>query len=365
MNFLDQTFFGNPVRTWALAGAAFTAVMVLLPTIRRLVIARVGKVPAEMRPPWVELVLLLITRTRPLWIFVAALYAGERVLDLPARVERISTGIIVVVAWMQAAVWGVAAIEFLLRNRQAKLSAEGAQRQSGSISVLMFVVRVVLFGLAGLLALDNLGINITALVAGLGIGGIAIALAVQTILGDLLASLSITLDKPFEEGDWLRIDDLEGTVEHIGVKSTRLRSVSGEQIVLSNADLLKSRVRNMGRMPERRALFQFGIAYETPPKKLAEVAHIVERVVEGVSGTRFEYCKLRQFGDSALQFEVAYFVPEPATARHKFLNIGDEVYRRIHAAFADHGIAFAYPTRTVVVRSTSGTPELTREGSGA
>ena len=366
MDFLDQTFFGNAVQTWALAIAAFTAVMVLLPTIRRLVIARVRRVRAEERPPWVELVLLLITRTRPLWIFVAALYAGERVLDLPDRVERISTGIIVVVAWLQAAVWGVAMIEFLLRNRQAKLSAEGAQRQSGSISVLMFAARMVLFALAILLALDNLGINITALVAGLGIGGIAIALAVQTILGDLLASLSITLDKPFEEGDWLRIDDLEGTVEHIGVKSTRLRSVSGEQIVLSNADLLKSRVRNMGRMPERRALFQFGVAYETPPGKLAEVAHLVGQAVEGVPGTRFEYCKLRGFGDSALQFEVVYFVPEPATARHKFLDIGDEVHRRIHAAFSEHAIAFAYPTRTVVVRSASGTPGLmTGEGSGA
>ena len=136
MDFLDQTFFGNPVRTWALAVAAFTAVMVLLPTIRRLVIARARRVSAEARPPLVELVLLLITRTRPLWIFVAALYAGERVLDLPDRVERISTGVIIVVAWLQAAVWGVAMIEFLLRNRQAKLSAEGAQRQSGSISVL-------------------------------------------------------------------------------------------------------------------------------------------------------------------------------------------------------------------------------------
>ena len=361
---LDQVFLGNPLRTWLLAAAAFVGVLLLLPLLRQFVIARVRRIRQEDRPPWADLVLLLITRTRRLWIFIAALYAAERLLDLPDHIERISSAVIIVVAWLQAAVWGVAMIEFLLRNRQAKLTAEGAQRQSGSISVLMFVARMVLFALALLLALDNLGINITALVAGLGIGGIAIALAVQTILGDLLASLSITLDKPFEEGDWLRIDDLEGTVEHIGVKSTRLRSVSGEQIVLSNADLLKSRVRNMGRMPERRALFQFGVAYETPPQKLAEVAHIVEKAISGVAGTRFEYCKLRQFGDSALQFEVVYFVPKPATARYKFLDIGDEVNRRIHAAFSEQGIAFAYPTRTVVVRGTTGAAGVTGAGAG-
>lgn len=352
MEMLDQVFLGNPLRSWAMAAAAFFGVLVLLPVIRGLVVARVRRVPKEARPPWAQLVLLLITRTRALWIFVAALYAAERFLDLPDRVEKISTTVIVVVAWLQAAVWGVAMIEFLLRKRQARLEAEGDTRQSGSVSVLMFVARIVLFALALLLALDNLGVNITALVAGLGIGGIAIALAVQTILGDLLASLSITLDKPFVEGDWLRIDDLEGTVEHIGVKSTRLRSVSGEQIVLSNADLLKSRVRNMGRMPERRAMFQLGVAYETTPSKLAEVSHIVEKAVVGVPGTRFEYCKMRGFGDSALQFEVVYFVPSPATARYKFIHIGDEVNRRIHAAFAEEGIAFAYPTRTVIVRGT-------------
>ena len=350
MGWLEEVFLGNTVRAWATAAAAAALVLVLLPVIRGLVIARVRRIRKEDRPPWAQLVLLLITRTRPLWIFVAALYAGERFLELPERIEKISTAVIVVVAWLQAAVWGVAMIEFMLRNRQARLEAEGDTRQSGSVSVLMFVARIVLFALALLLALDNLGVNITALVAGLGIGGIAIALAVQTILGDLLASLSITLDKPFVEGDWLRVDDIEGTVEHIGVKSTRVRSVSGEQVILSNADLLRSRVRNMGRMPERRALFQLGVAYETPPALLAEVPKIVEHAVAGVAGTRFEYCALRAFGESALQYEVVYFVPDPAKARYKFIGIGDEVNRRIHAGLTGRGIAFAYPTRTVIVR---------------
>jgi small-conductance mechanosensitive channel len=230
------------------------------------------------------------------------------------------------------------------------MAAAGEARQSGSMSVLLFVARVAIFALAVLLALDNLGVNITALVAGLGIGGIAIALAVQTVLGDLLASLSITLDKPFRVGDLLRLDDIEGTVEFIGVRSTRLRSVTGEQVIIANADLLKSRVRNLGRMPERRALFQLGVAYETPPEKLAAVSEIVQRAVESVAGTRFEYCALRHFGEHALGFEVVYFVPDWDNARLRFVEINDAVNRAIHAAFVAAGIAFAYPTRNVIVR---------------
>jgi len=182
--------------------------------------------------------------------------------------------------------------------------AAGELRQSGSMSVLLFVARVAIFALAVLLALDNLGVNITALVAGLGIGGIAIALAVQTVLGDLLASLSIAFDKPFQPGDLLRLDDIEGTVEHIGVRSTRLRSLSGEQIIIANADLLRSRLRNLGRMPERRMLFTVGVAYETPSAKLEQVSSIVEQAIGSVAGTSFEYCAFRTFGDSSLNFEI-------------------------------------------------------------
>ena len=171
-----------------------------------------------------------------------------------------------------------------------------------------------------------------------------------TILGDLLASLSIMLDKPFEVGVWLRIDDIEGTVEKIGVKSTRLRSFSGEQLVLSNADILSCRIRNMGRMPERRSLFTLGVTYETTPEKLQRVPSLVEEAISSVAGTRFEYCVFRQFGASALEFEIVYFVPNPADARFKFLKIVDAVNRRIHADFAVNGIEFSYPTQTVYVK---------------
>lgn len=350
LQWLDKVWLDNTISQWLIAGVAFLVCFFVLPAIRLFVMSRARQLAGRDMPPWIDLVLLLIKRTRRVFLVVVALYVGERFLSLPARVETVSTAVIVLTFWIQAALWGVAAAEFALKQRQERLLAAGEISQSGSMSVLLFVSRIAIFALAVLLALDNLGVNITALVAGLGIGGIAIALAVQTVLGDLLASLSIALDKPFRVGDLLRIDEIEGTVEFIGVRSTRLRSVTGEQVIIANADLLKNRLRNLGRMPERRMLFQIGVAYETPPEKLAAVSAVVQRAIESVEGTRFEYCALRQFGEYALNFEVVYFVPEWDQARLRFVAINDAVSRSIHSAFAAKGIAFAYPTRNVIIR---------------
>ena len=350
MEILTHVYFGNPLSDWLLAGTAFLFCFFVLPSIRIFVVARSRKWVSGEAPPWIQLVLALLTKTRRLFLIVVALYVGTRFLDLPQRAEDFVFALIVIASWIQAAIWGVATIEITLRQRQDRMIAAGELRQSGSMSVLLFVARVAIFALATLLALDNLGVNITALVAGLGIGGIAIALAVQTVLGDLLASLSITLDKPFRVGDLLRVDDIEGVVEFIGVRSTRIRSLSGEQVIIANADLLKTRLRNLGRMPERRMLFQIGVVYETSPERLAAVSDIVKRAVESVEGTRFEYCAFRTFGDSSLNFEVMYFVPNWDQARFRFIKINDEVNRAIHAAFAAEGISFAYPTRSVIVR---------------
>jgi len=341
---------GNSFGAWLLAIAAFLVCFFVLPALRAFVVSRSRQLRGGDTPASIELTLLLIARTHALFLWVVALWVGERFLELPARLEKISDTVMVLALWIQAALWAVAAAELLLRQRQERLLAEGEIRQSGSISMLLFLARGVIFSLAALLALDNLGVNITALVAGLGIGGIAIALAVQTILGDLLASLSITLDKPFRAGDLLKLDDIEGVVELIGLRSTRLRSVSGEQIIVANADLLKSRVRNLGRMPERRVLFRLGIAYETPPEAVARVGELVGKAVASVEGTRFEFCALLSFGESALGFEVMYFVPGWDEAPFRFVHINDAVNQAIHAALSAQGIRLAYPTRTVLLK---------------
>lgn len=366
MNFgelLQQTYLGNTLQAWGLALVAFLFTFTVLPLLRSVVMSQRNRIESLEPPVGVELALVLIARTGRVFLWVVALYVAERFLELTPRVERVSTAIIVVVVWLQVGFWGSAAANFALDRQRTRASASGDQSYQGSLGILGFIAKVAIFAVVALLALDNLGVNITALVAGLGIGGIAIALAVQTVLGDLMASLSITLDKPFVAGDTLRLDDIEGVVERIGVKSTRLRSVSGEQIVISNADLLKSRVRNLGRMPEQRALFTIGVTYETPRALLEQVPKIVEAAITSVPPSRFVHCAFRRFGDSALQFEVCYYVP--LADGPGYLKVVDAVNFRIHAAFEQHGVQFAYPTQTVLVRQSVNPAAAARSPDGA
>jgi small-conductance mechanosensitive channel len=206
---------------------------------------------------------------------------------------------------------------------------------------------MLIWSLLVLVALDNFGVNITALLAGLGVGGVAVALALQNVLGDLFASLSIALDKPFVVGDSLNIDAFIGKVEHIGIKTTRLRSESGEQIILSNADILKSRVRNYGRAPELRALATIRVPYSTPLEKLRAIPALLEGIVREQSQARFERCHLKTLSDSSLLFELTYFVRQPSV--NPLLDLQQAVNYRILDAFKGLGVDFAYPAQLVVL----------------
>ncbi|MDH7478761.1 MAG: mechanosensitive ion channel family protein, partial [Syntrophomonadaceae bacterium] len=200
-----------------------------------------------------------------------------------------------------------------------------------------------------LLILDNLGVKISALIAGLGIGGIAVALALQTILGDLFGSLTIVLDKPFVIGDFITIDDLSGTVEHIGLKSTRIRSLSGEMLIISNHDLLNSRIRNYQQMQERRVVLQIGVVYQTPHQKLAAIPDLIRQVIEAQEGVRFGRAHFKSYGTSALEFEVVYYILSPDY--DYFMDRQQKINLEILRRFEENQIAFAYPTQTLYVNS--------------
>jgi small-conductance mechanosensitive channel len=341
MQWLDSRFLGNTLLDWSLAAAVFAATMLLIPLLRGQVRARQATW-RDADNPTLELLAQMLGRTNRLVLISIALYFAEKLLLLPQRVDRVFNVVIVFGVALQAAIWSATALRFYIHRKQVRSGIHDAAARS-SVDVLMFVGQIIIWAVFALLALDNLGVNITALVAGMGVGGIAVALAVQTILGDLFGSLSIALDKPFVVGDNLRIDDVEGVVEHIGIKSTRLRSVSGEQIILSNADVLKSRVRNLGRMAERRVQFRLNIAYDTPADKIALVAVLVEQCVRSQPSARFVSCLLAQLGSYAQEFEVTYFVPAGPAIEHP--RIVDAVNRGIVERFAVAGIGFAYPTR--------------------
>jgi small-conductance mechanosensitive channel len=339
---LDYHFLGNTVLDWGLAGIAFLFTFLVIPFVRGRIRARRERWMDGRKSPALDLISLLIAKTSKLLLWVAALYFAEKILTLPAAIDRIFDVIIIVGVWIQVGIWATATLRFTIQRRSGTDAPPEA-----SVTILLFGAQILLWAVFVLLALDNLGVNITALVAGLGVGGVAVALAVQTVLGDLFGSLSIAFDKPFVVGDLLRIDGFEGTVEHIGLKSTRLRSVTGEQIIIANADVLKSRVRNLGRMSEKRFLFNLQVGYDTPPDKLDAIAAVVEKVVAGQPQSRFVQCLLNALGTYSIDFQVIYFVanrPEVPQAK-----INDEIYRGILRELAALGVTLAYPTQRLMV----------------
>ncbi len=209
------------------------------------------------------------------------------------------------------------------------------------------LARIGLWSILLLAVLDNFGVDVTALVTGLGIGGIAVALAVQNILGDIFASLSIVLDKPFVVGDFLEVGDYMGNVEHIGLKTTRIRSLSGEQIIVSNGDLLKSRIRNFKRMYRRRVVFNVGVEYGTPREKLQEIPQMIRRALEAHEDVAVDRVHFSSFGDSALMFTAVYHVAKPDYAL--YMDIQEQVNLDLLRVFEEAGIDIAFPTQKLIV----------------
>lgn len=205
----------------------------------------------------------------------------------------------------------------------------------------VFIVVLILIGLS------NLGINISALLAGLGVGGIAVALAAQNVLGDLLASLSIVLDKPFVVGDFIIAGTEMGTVEQIGIKTTRLRSLSGEEVVLSNKDLLESRIRNYKRMWQRRVVQKFRVIYSTPAPVLEQIPGWVKEIIGRYDKLRFDRCHFANYGASSLDFEFVFFVLD--SDYNVFMDFQQKVLLDIFRKFAENGVEFAFPTQSIYV----------------
>jgi small-conductance mechanosensitive channel len=256
---------GNPLQDWLLAAGVAAAAWAILWAIRKFAAARYKNSSAS-QATLLRLLAYLLGNTTQLFLLAVSLYAALQVLNLPQKFERGGARAVSLLILLQLGFWAGRALRFYLEKKEAERGADRAF--TGSLDIVRFIARVLIWSLLTLVALDNLGVNITALLAGLGVGGVAVALALQNVLGDLFASLSIALDKPFMVGDSLTIDTFVGRVEHIGIKTTRLRSESGEQIILSNADILKSRVRNYGGQSEQRVLTSIRVTYDTPAEKL-------------------------------------------------------------------------------------------------
>lgn len=347
MDFLQTQIASNSLQTWLIAAIIVLAALLVAGIFRFISCRQLNRLVTHTDVPLWPVLLAMVKRTKWLFITLLALFIGTSVIELPGTLRANFTTIVIIALLIQTGLWGAAALQVIIEQyRQRQLDKDPASITT--LSVLNLISKIILWSIIVLLVLDNLGVNITALVAGLGVGGIAVALAVQTILGDLFASLSIVLDKPFVVGDFLIVDDLLGSVEYVGLKTTRLRSLSGEQLIFSNSDLLKSRIRNYGRMYERRVVFNIGVTYQTPRDKLIKIPKIIREAVEQQDKTRFDRSHFKEYGDFALIFESVYYVLGPDY--NEYMDIQQAINLHIHEGFEQEGIEFAYPTQTLFVQ---------------
>lgn len=339
-------FLNNTTGRWLAALGVAVAVTLALELIKKLVVRHVGVIAARTETKLDDIAVAALESTKFLVLAILGLYAGTAMLDLAPAVRLVVTRTAVVTGLVQAAIWGNSMLRaWLTEYYQNRANDPGRATSAAAVG---FIARMVLWIVILLMILENLGVNITALVASLGIGGIAVALAVQNILGDLFASLSIVLDKPFVIGDFIIVDKYLGAIEHVGLKTTRIRALSGEQLVFSNADLLKSRIQNMARMTRRRAAFTVGVTYDTPTGKLRAIPPLLTEIVTSQSPVTFDRAHFSGMTGSSLNFEVVYWVETADYVR--FMDIQQEIYLQLIDRFKALEIEFAFPSQTLYLR---------------
>jgi small-conductance mechanosensitive channel len=270
--------------------------------------------------------------------------------DLPHRLARLIDIAFIIAFALQGAIWAREFILGLIGRRVADARASGL---ANAMALIRLLVSISVFALAIVLMLDNLGVNVTALVAGLGIGGIAIGLAAQGIFSDLFAALSILFDKPFKRGDLIRYDETTGTVERIGLKTTRLRSLSGEQRVMANTKLLEREIQNLAQAKARRITLAFGVTYQTPPQLLERMEDFARAAVEGRKGCRLVRCVVTVLGASSLDHELVY--DDSSRENDELARNRAAIILALINRFAAEKIDFAYPTQTTFTAAPDGT----------
>ncbi len=342
---LDKLYYGNTLEAWLIAAVLAIVILVALELFKKFALKHMFALRSRIQKDSYELVIDLFKNTKLFFLLVLSIYIASRILTFPTGIQGLLRSVLVIALLVQLAVWGNRSISFWLASYTRRKLKEDAAAVT-MFTAFSYVARTILWALLLLIALDNLGFNVRTLIAGVGIGGIAVALGVQNILKDLFASLSIATDKPFVYGDFIQAGDFQGEVEQVGLKTTRLRSLTGEQIIISNSDLLQSRIRNYQRMAERRIVFTLGVSYQTSAEKVEKIPQMLREMIER-DEVRIDRIHFSKLGDSSMDFEIVYFVK--SADYNLYMDIQHDINLKILRRFEAEGIAFAYPTRSIYV----------------
>jgi len=343
--FLNFSFLGNTLADWILAAVIFIVIVVVLKFFRYLIISKLNKLSKKTKTEIDDIIIeALNTIHWPFYIYVA-FYISLQYLNLSKTI-----GNWIYYIFLIAVVYYT--IRFLQRLVEYGADAmikkhENGQQNEGVVKLLVVLIKIILWMIAIVMVMSNMGYNVTSLITGLGIGGVAIALAVQNILGDLFSSLAIYFDKPFKVGDFIVVGNYMGTVQKIGIKSTRIQALQGEEVVISNNELTKTEVQNFGLMKKRRIVFDVGVAYDTPSEKLKEIPDIIKSIVNS-QDVDLDRVHFKSFGDSSLVYEVVYYVK--TGDYNTYMDIQQNINLGIIDRFNKEKIEIAFPTRTIYLK---------------
>lgn len=347
---LQITFLQNRIMDYLIALLIFVIGIFIIRVLKSVILRRL-KVWSQKTATTIDDFLVRIVEKKliPL-LYFGVLYMSFMSLTLtPAAGKVINISIAVILTYFGVRLI-LSFLNYSLERYWVKKDVDTSRQQS--LKGIVTILKVAVWGAALTFLLDNLGFKISALVAGLGIGGIAVALAAQTILGDLFSYFVIFFDRPFEIGDFIIIGDYLGTIEHIGIKTTRVRSLGGEQLVFSNTDLTNSRIRNYKRMEKRRVVFKFGVVYQTTSDQLKEIPGIIKKTIERIENAGFDRAHFSSYGDFSLNFEIVYYVM--SGDYNKYMDIQQNINFAIKEEFEKRGIEFAYPTQTLFMEKSGG-----------
>lgn len=349
---LNYTFWGNTVYTWLVALAILAVSLIVIRFIRYFVLKHLKKWSASTSATWDDLLVIGIERLVVPVLYVGSLYFAISTLDLSPKADKVIhiiylAALTFFILRLVSAVFRRLLTKFAYRENQAS----GEQ----SVSGLMIILNIVIWIIGIIFLIDNLGYNVTTLITGLGIGGIAVALAAQTILGDLFSYFAIFFDKPFEIGDSITIGDQSGTVEKIGIKTTRIRTLSGDQLICSNSDLTNSRVNNFKRLENRRIVFTLRVVYNTPSEVLEEIPGIVKAIIDKQPQVEYGRGHLAALGDWSLNFDFVYNVLSPDYGL--YMDVQHAIYMEIVKVFKEKSICFAFPTQPFISNDDNSSAE--------
>ncbi len=342
--FWNASFLGNIIADYLIFIVLFGSLFLALRIFRKMVLKRIKSLIKKVGREMGDTLVAAIDTVKPPFYWYLAFFLSANILDL----HRFIDGTIKTVMVVWVAYQAVKALQvFIDHGLRTFINKESDSNSQVAMSNIGKIGKVVLWFLAALFVLSNLGVNITSVMAGLGIGGIAIAFALQNILSDLFSSFAIFFDKPFAVGDYIVVGEHDGIVESIGIKTTRLRALQGEEIVISNRELTTSRIQNFKKLQRRRVVFRFGVTYDTPVEKMKGIPGAIKEIIDRNDLTEADRVNFFRFADSSLDFEVVYFCRSADYA--EYMNNHEKILLSIKSHFEKEGIDMAFPTRTVIL----------------